>query len=740
MLLVAVLAALPAASFGREPDFREYRAVQESLARVPPKFRAEWLQKRGYDDSRYTSYQKPESTGLRLVGKYGRGPSVEVTGRDTLVALTLGSEVALLDFSNPDSPEVLSEIQLDYLSRQSLIKDSLFFTGGNGIQLWSISDPAQPVQRSVIPYAVSDFAIRDTLLYFIGSDSFQVYSIACTGAPYRIGCYRDSGSVTSVTASTAVIRGSGDYVAFADVANPASPRRVGSYGGWVLSAAARNNICCITLGSPGQPTTLTFRILDISNPATPFPLSSLDSCGGYDIFLEDSLAFISGYYTGGHEFRILSIRDSTRPLPLGVCVTPDVGKGVWANTRRGFALVADDFCGLGTIDITNLTSPWLRHSGLKAGLSSDIDVQDALAYVAQSSYGLKILDVSEPARPVEIGGIDSTRDMVTESAVARDSFAYMGWGQPPFLRSIDVTDPTSPRKAGGCAVFDSPRDMVLRDSLLYVAQACRFQVVNVARPRQPVLVGSCVTADVTHAGLCVRDTIAYIAYWPTEVINVADPTHPVKIGEFRRGADNIDVVDTLAFLTGGGLYVYNVANPANPVVVDSLGGWPYAFAVAMAETLAYVGCRDAVRLVNVSDPHNMRVVASSPVPRLVWKMTYAAPYVYAACFDAGVCIFEASSTGVSERPNAPAVPDGVRLLGSVTGGRVTLEFQEAPGKEVRLQLFDIVGNRIGRVDVLAGELGDGRRCLIDLSGRPAGVYVLQVNVGDRVYQLRMVKP
>jgi hypothetical protein len=76
------------------------------------------------------------------------------------------------------------------------------------------------------------------LLYFIGNDSFQIYSIACTGAPYRIGCYRDSGSVTSVTASTAVIRGSGDYVAFADIANPASPRRVGSYGGWVLSAAS----------------------------------------------------------------------------------------------------------------------------------------------------------------------------------------------------------------------------------------------------------------------------------------------------------------------------------------------------------------------------------------------------------------------------------------------------------------------------------------------------------------------
>jgi len=85
-LLVAALigAALAAAAAAREPDFGEFQAVQESLSRVPPKLRAEWLRKRGYDDSQYTAYRRPESTSLRLVGKYGRGLSVEVTGRDSM--------------------------------------------------------------------------------------------------------------------------------------------------------------------------------------------------------------------------------------------------------------------------------------------------------------------------------------------------------------------------------------------------------------------------------------------------------------------------------------------------------------------------------------------------------------------------------------------------------------------------------------------------------------------------------
>lgn len=94
LTLLAVL-CLAAGALGSTLSFEGHAAVRESLARVPAKFRAEWLIKRGLDASRYAEYRRPETTGLRLVGKYGRGPSNEVTGRGNLVALTLGSEVAL---------------------------------------------------------------------------------------------------------------------------------------------------------------------------------------------------------------------------------------------------------------------------------------------------------------------------------------------------------------------------------------------------------------------------------------------------------------------------------------------------------------------------------------------------------------------------------------------------------------------------------------------------------------------
>jgi len=90
LLLVGLLSAANGSDFRRD-----WESIQDSLHRVPPKQREWWLHKRGLGDVLAPpGNNAPESVGLSLVGKFGRGPSVEVTGQDTLVALSLGSEVA----------------------------------------------------------------------------------------------------------------------------------------------------------------------------------------------------------------------------------------------------------------------------------------------------------------------------------------------------------------------------------------------------------------------------------------------------------------------------------------------------------------------------------------------------------------------------------------------------------------------------------------------------------------------
>jgi hypothetical protein len=737
--VAVLLLAAAAAGFAREPGFGEFRAVQESLSRMPAKFRAEWLLKRGLDASRYTEYHRPESTGLRLRGKWGRGPSNEVTGRGNLVALTLGSEVALLNFANPASPVVLSEIQLNFIPRQTALHDSFLLTCGNGIEIWNIADSTHPVYRNVIPYGVGDFAIVDTFLYFGSWGTFYAYSIANAASPYELGRCADSGYVTTATKNVAVLRELDDVLGFIDVSNPAAPHRVGTYPSYALDADARGSICCAAIYWSTDDDHFRFEVLDISDPANVRRIGSIDSVGGWDIHLSGPFAFVSGFQTSEWEFTIVDVQDSTQPHVVSSCATPSNNYGVWADWTSDRAFVAD-MTGLAVVDISNINSPVYDTTLLAADEAQDVWLDGSRAYIADYAAGLRILDVADPAQPTDLGGIDSINS-VTQSAVGRDSFAFIGWAQPPYLRTIDVTDPSRPRTAGGCRVFDWPADMVLRDSLLYVAQAYRFQVVNVARPRQPVLVGSCVTMDGTEFGLAIQDSFAYMMSGWLQIVNVARPDSPFIVSTTSGGATGIAVRDTFAYVPNvyDTLWVYSVADPAHPRILSSspTSVWPKD--VALGVSTLYVGTVDNhVDIFELSDPAQPvrvgRITAASDVNRL-W---YADGKLYAATWDAGVAIYETTSAAISDRTEPQGMPLAFRVWPSIATDRVRFAATGlAPESDV--EVFDMMGKKLRNVPVQAETKGGATQGEIGFADLPAGVYVIRVNSEERNLTAKVVR-
>jgi len=119
----------------------------------------------------------------------------------------------------------------------------------------------------------------------------------------------------------------------------------------------------------------------------------------------------------------------------------------------------------------------------------ELSIDGNLCYVASEMAGLEVLDVSTPSVPDWIGDLSAPYNQLESwSVVARDSFAYAGW-RIPYLRSVDVSDPTQPRLAGAANVTAVPEDMELRDTLLYVAEDGVFEVVNVAGRVRPWLWG-----------------------------------------------------------------------------------------------------------------------------------------------------------------------------------------------------------------------------------------------------------
>jgi hypothetical protein len=745
---IVFLLAAATAAFGDRLSFEEHAAVQESLSRVHPRMRARWLAERGIEDPYYTGVRSTDSgQGLREVGRWSFGPSYDVDGRvtpsETLVALARGSGVSLLRFSRRDSLsiELLSDINAEGLMCRVKVVDTLVYVGSRkGLEVYNIADERKPVRLSWTPLPLNDFDVQDSLAYTIsggytdsgGDDSFRIYNVSNPVSPVFRGACRDSGDLVSVAGHAAFLGDRwGLYVI--DVTNPASPHRIGSWGSAIEQVQARGHLCYVTTFNPTVPGEITFHVLDATVPASPYQLGSLDSVGGYDVYFVDTLAFCSGD-ADLPRFSIVSVADSTRPYAVSTANEPGWGWGAWTSGLAQAAFIGCHRAGLQVFDTRNTALP-VRDTGLLgADQAVDIDVDGGRVYVADYNAGLQILDVSVPSRPMLLAQYDSSRTV--RSATARDSFAFVSWPWPRMI-TLDVTDPTDPLRAAGCdGMFAYPEDMVLRDSLVYCAEMNRFQIVDVARPRKPVLVGSCVTQDGVYFGLAMQDTLAYLISGTLQVIDVADPTSPTIIGTTGVFGAGLAVRDTFVYVPYGydTLRVYSAADPHSPRLLGFAPLQTHTWDVALAESVAAVATFNGLEAFSLESPGQPRWRAAITTPYGPRRVVYSAPYFYAAMWEAGVGIYSAESLGLQEQ--AAPFPLRVRLkvFPNPVRDRCLVSLGAVEAREVRLR--DVAG-RVVPAAVAQFETDEGLS--LDLSKLAAGVYFVEVETDGRTARVKLVK-
>ena len=245
LIILAALAATTVAA--RQPAFDDWQTVQESdwyylhpdslLApgrqaeqyRLPTSKLFYLEQKYGLCPSQRRT-DEPESLNVRMVGKWGGGPSWGVTGRDTLVYLSRGSEVVVINFADTANPEILNHIQARRLAGRPVLQDSLLFLATSGyVEVFDVSDPANAPRVGRLSVPVADLDVEDTLVYVVGADSFQVWSFADPANPRMLGACRDSGYALDVDRGYAYLRDRwGMYIL--DATDPASPHRIASWG------------------------------------------------------------------------------------------------------------------------------------------------------------------------------------------------------------------------------------------------------------------------------------------------------------------------------------------------------------------------------------------------------------------------------------------------------------------------------------------------------------------------------
>jgi len=135
-------------------------------------------------------------------------------------------------------------------------------------------------------------------------------------------------------------------------------------------------------------------------------------------------------------------------------------------------------------------------------------VSGSMAYVADGLPGLQVIDVSNPASPVIVRGVDTPG--VARGVVVSGSMVFVADGTGG-LQVIDVSNPASPGIVGSAAVPGEAWGVAVSGPVAYVAGSTGgLQVIDVSNPASPVLVGSMDTPGLAW-GVVVSGSAVYVA-------------------------------------------------------------------------------------------------------------------------------------------------------------------------------------------------------------------------------------
>ena len=233
-------------------------------------------------------------------------------------------------------------------------------------------------------------------------------------------------------------------------------------------------------------------VVDVSQPATPVEIGSLDFVSGYScLSLSDGRVYAADPFSS--TLRVIDITDPTNPNTLAYVPTShniaafDV-EGDYAFTIGGFAM---DYNYFQVVDISDIANPSVTSEiqTMNVNFLGSVEAVGTWVFITNTYQDLGVVDVSDPNSPVVIW---TSLDGNTSALDVENSIVCVGGsvtGSGGILHVVDVQDPMALVVLGSLSLPSVVRDVVIRDNIAYCGIDEGLAVVSIVDPALPELVG-----------------------------------------------------------------------------------------------------------------------------------------------------------------------------------------------------------------------------------------------------------
>lgn len=536
--------------------------------------------------------------------------------------------ILVYSLADPAHPVVVAQVD-DYVDSDFKRPAGLGVSGNyvyvgdadNGLVVLDASDPLAPEFVTLVGgiYEFDAMAVFGDTLYssgssFIGGRLVHIVDISDPALPVETGsASMDGSSVLRAVLSDGYAIGVGNDLLVYDLTDPPNAAQIFSAPIDQATHAIRHDANLYLVGASG------IQVWDFATPSAPVLLDTV----AMDTFLPDQAADTPlGPVILTHTDRgfVLDIADPANPVLASEFVLP-AGVAVHAAAfDAGHVFFAEEAYGLGVADPASLAPIGRYDADLPPDPSArdfeDIAVESGHAYLAAWGYGVLIVDLADPAAPVEVGRFEFPYASTIEAQGDRVYAASATNGG--ILRILDVADPTNPQQLGELFT-NQTYDLEVRGDYAYLADEGGLSIVDVSAPATPVVVGQDTVCSFAN-GVSVSDDgdTAYLAcssnanfHNELRIIDTSDKANPIPIG--------------------------SITLPGS----EQLPDYNVAFAVVVDGDVAYVGNENGIDEIDISTPSAPVWVSRYPTGYAVRQLALAPDgRVFAFAGQAGVYVLD----------------------------------------------------------------------------------------------------
>lgn len=369
-----------------------------------------------------------------------------------------------------------------------------------------------------------------------------------------------------------------------------------------------------------------------------------------------------------------------------------------AYADGGVALLANAYKdnGLSLVDVRDPAAPVeLGHHALP-GIAFGVYRQGERAYIVNleaydgEGAGVTIFDISALDRPVQLGAHHVAYG--AERVRVRDDIAYLaGVANDAGLIVIDATDPTKPKPLGSYGSPTCSESVELSGSLAFLAHGDEgLEIIDIARPHRPTVVNHHDAAGKARSVQKAGDHL-YVANGYGG-LRILAPAASGGLREVSRTptyrAMDVAVSDGFAYLAedSAGLRVVDVSEPERPQQLARLDTPGEAYGITVVNEIAYVADGGSgLRVLDVSTPRNPTLLGRFDTAGFAHAVRVQDARAYIADGKAGLRIVDVRESGAIKPlglfrySNAEVrdvqVVDGIAYLAAGTAGLLAVDVQ-----------------------------------------------------------------